>query len=130
MLNLMTDLQEDLGLAYLFISHDLGVVEHMADRVAVMYLGRIVEIADKEELVRRSATSLHACADLGGAAPRSDAPRRERIVLEGDVPSPMTPPSGCHFHTRCPFAFSRCRAETPLLREATPTHRFACHLDI
>ncbi|MGE3067363.1 MAG: ABC transporter ATP-binding protein [Hyphomicrobiaceae bacterium] len=127
-LNLMADLKEQLGLAYLFISHDLGVVEHMADRVAVMYLGRIVEIADKASLF--AAPRHPYTRALIAAAPIPDpTAKRERIVLEGDVPSPMNPPSGCHFHTRCPFAFARCRSEPPLLREAGPGHRYACHLD-
>ena len=111
-LNLMMDLQEELELAYLFISHDLGVVEHIGHRVAVMYLGRIVEIAGKEELFARP---LHPYTRaLLAAAPIPDPrAKKERIVLEGDVPSPMAPPSGCHFHTRCPFAFQRCRTEAP-----------------
>src|SRR6185312_7642596 len=114
-LNLMMDLQEELGLAYLFVSHDLGVVEHIADRVAVMYLGRIVEIGQKEELFARPRHPYTRA--LISAAPLPDpGAKRERIVLEGDVPSPMTPPSGCHFHTRCPFAVARCRAEYPELR--------------
>jgi oligopeptide transport system ATP-binding protein len=127
-LNLMMDLKEELGLAYLFISHDLGIVEHVADRVAVMYLGRIVEIAEKERLF---AGPRHPYTRaLISAAPVPDPQaKRERIVLEGDVPSPMTPPPGCHFHTRCPFVFDRCRKEAPVLREAEAEHRFACHLD-
>jgi peptide/nickel transport system ATP-binding protein len=127
-LNLMMDLQEDLGLAYLFISHDLGVVEHIGHRVAVMYLGRIVEIAGKEELFARP---LHPYTRaLLAAAPVPDPrARKERIVLEGDVPSPIAPPSGCHFHTRCPFAFQRCRSEEPVLRDAGGGRRFSCHLD-
>jgi oligopeptide/dipeptide ABC transporter ATP-binding protein len=128
-LNLMMDLQAELGLAYLFISHDLGVVEHMADRVAVMYLGRIVEIAAKEGLF---ASPRHPYTRaLISAAPLPDPnAKRERIVLEGDVPSPMTPPTGCHFHTRCPFAVARCRTEYPPLRKYGPMHQFACHLDL
>lgn len=128
-LNLMMDLQEELGLAYLFISHDLGVVEHMADRVAVMYLGRIVEIGQKEELFARPRHPYTRA--LISAAPLPDpGAKRERIVLEGDVPSAMTPPSGCHFHTRCPFAVARCRAEYPELRSDGASQRFACHLDL
>ncbi len=128
-LNLMADLKDDLGLAYLFISHDLGVVEHMADRVAVMYLGRIVEIGEKER-VFAAPKHPYTRAFISAAPVPDPTANRERIVLEGDVPSPMTPPSGCHFHTRCPFAFDRCRREAPVLREAEPGHRFACHLDV
>jgi oligopeptide/dipeptide ABC transporter ATP-binding protein len=127
-LNLMMDLQEDLKLAYLFISHDLGVVEQIGHRVAVMYLGRIVEIADKEKLFARP---LHPYTRaLLAAAPVPDPrAKKERIVLEGDMPSPMAPPSGCHFHTRCPFAFQRCRTEEPMLRDAGSGRLFSCHLD-
>jgi oligopeptide/dipeptide ABC transporter ATP-binding protein len=128
-LNLMMDLQEELGLAYLFISHDLGVVEHMADRVAVMYLGRIVEIGQKEEVFAHPRHPYTRALISAAPLPNPDA-KRERIVLEGDVPSPMTPPSGCHFHTRCPFAVPRCRAEYPELRGEAGSHRFACHLDL
>jgi oligopeptide/dipeptide ABC transporter ATP-binding protein len=126
-LNLMMDLQEELGLAYLFVSHDLGVVEHIGHRVAVMYLGRIVEIADKEALFE---TPLHPYTQaLMAAAPIADPHvKRERIVLQGDVPSPINPPPGCAFHTRCPFVFERCRVETPLLKPAADGRRVACHL--
>jgi oligopeptide/dipeptide ABC transporter ATP-binding protein len=127
-LNLMMDLQSDLSLAYLFISHDLGIVEYVGHRVGVMYLGRIVEIASKEQLF---ATPRHPYTRaLLSAVPLPDPrAKRERIVLEGDVPSPMHPPAGCHFHTRCPFAFDRCRIEAPRLIERAPGHAAACHLD-
>src|SRR5437763_6076755 len=126
-LNLMMDLQEELCLAYLFVSPDLAVVEHIGHRVAVMYLGRIVEIAAKEALFE---TPLHPYTQaLMSAAPIADPHvKRERIVLEGDVPSAVNPPSGCAFHTRCPFAFERCRVETPLLKPAADGRRVACHL--
>ena len=126
-LNLMMDLQEEMGLAYLFVSHDLGVVEHIGHRVAVMYLGRIVEIAGKEALFE---TPLHPYTQaLMAAAPIADPHvRRERIVLQGDVPSAINPPPGCTFHTRCPHAFKRCMAETPLLKAAADGRQVACHL--
>jgi oligopeptide/dipeptide ABC transporter ATP-binding protein len=126
-LNLMMDLQDELKLAYLFVSHDLGVVEHIGHRVAVMYLGRIVEIADKEALFE---TPLHPYTQaLMAAAPIADPHvRRERMVLQGDVPSPINPPPGCAFHTRCPFVFDRCRVETPLLKPSADGRRVACHL--
>jgi oligopeptide/dipeptide ABC transporter ATP-binding protein len=127
-LNLMMDLQEDLKLAYLFISHDLGVVEHIGHRVAVMYLGRIVEIAGKEELFARPLHP-YTRALLAAAPIPNPRAKKERIVLEGDMPSPTAPPSGCHFHTRCPFAFKRCRSEEPTLRNAGGGRQFSCHLD-
>jgi oligopeptide/dipeptide ABC transporter ATP-binding protein len=127
-LNLMMDLQEDLKLAYLFISHDLGVVEHIGHRVAVMYLGRIVELAGKEELFARPLHP-YTRALLAAAPIPNPRARKERIVLEGDIPSQIAPPSGCHFHTRCPFVFARCRRESPLLRDAGGGRQFACHLD-
>jgi oligopeptide/dipeptide ABC transporter ATP-binding protein len=126
-LNLLMDLQEQLKLTYLFISHDLGVVEHIGHRIAVMYLGRIVEIALKDEIF---ANPLHPYSQaLIEAAPVPDPRvRRARLVIEGDVPSPINPPSGCRFHTRCPFAIARCRSEEPSLREVAPGRRVACHL--
>jgi oligopeptide/dipeptide ABC transporter ATP-binding protein len=126
-LNLLIDLQEEFGLAYLFVSHDLAVVEHIGHRVAVMYLGRIVELAGNADLF---GEPLHPYSEaLLAAAPVPDPElRRERLVLQGDVPSPMTPPPGCHFHTRCPYAQERCRIETPKLQEVKPAHWVACHL--
>jgi len=126
-INLLTDLQRELGLSYLFISHNLAVVEHISHRIAVMYLGRIVEHTDRETLFRKP---LHPYTEaLLAAVPVPDpAARRARRVLQGDVPSPLHPPAGCHFHTRCPYAEARCRSETPQLREIEPGHHVACHL--
>jgi oligopeptide/dipeptide ABC transporter ATP-binding protein len=126
-LNLLIDLQEELKLAYLFISHDLAVVEHIGHRIAVMYLGRIVELTDKDTLF---AKPLHPYSEaLLSAAPVPDPrARRERVIIEGDVPSPVNPPKGCHFHTRCPYAEARCRIEEPHLGEVAPGHWVACHL--
>ena len=126
-LNLMLDLQKEMGLAYLFISHNLAVVEHISHRIAVMYLGRIVEATDKKTLFTRA---LHPYTEqLLLAVPVPD-PRvkRQKRVLQGDVPSPVNPPSGCHFHTRCPYVVDRCRAEAPALREVRPGQLVACHL--
>jgi peptide/nickel transport system ATP-binding protein/oligopeptide transport system ATP-binding protein len=125
-LNLMMRLQDELKLAYLFVSHDLAVVRHVSHRVAVMYLGRIVELADKRALF---ATPLHPYSEaLLAAAPAPDPTRRrrQRIILQGDVPSPMRPPSGCHFHTRCPYALPECSVTDPPLREVSPGHHVAC----
>jgi len=127
-INLLMDLQDEFKLSYLFVAHDLAVVEHISHRVAVMYLGRIVEMADKRDLFE---TPLHPYSEALLSAvpiPKSSARGRKRVILTGDVPSPINPPPGCHFHTRCPYAMARCRIEAPALREVTPGHLAACHL--
>ena len=126
-INLLTDLQRERQLSYLFISHNLAVVEYISHRIAVMYLGRIVEYADTKSIFTRGQ---HPYTEaLLSAVPVPDpAIKRTKLVLQGDVPSPMKPPPGCHFHTRCPYAVARCRVESPLLREIAPGHHVACHL--
>jgi oligopeptide/dipeptide ABC transporter ATP-binding protein len=126
-INLLADLQANFGVAYLFIAHDLAVVEHISHRVAVMYLGRIVELAERSALF---ANPQHPYTQaLLSAVPVPDpGAKPQRLILQGEVPSPMKPPAGCHFHTRCPYAEARCRIETPLLRELSPGHFAACHL--
>ena len=126
-INLLTELQRELRLSYLFISHNLAVVEHISHRVAVMYLGRIVEHAERAELFARP---LHPYTEaLLAAVPLPDpGQKRAKLRVEGDVPSPIRPPPGCHFHPRCRYAEARCRVEVPELREVAPGHLVACHL--
>lgn len=127
-INLLADLQDELGLALLFISHDLATVEHLTHRVAVMYLGKIVELADRGALFGQ-AHHPYTRALLSAVPVPDPTAKRQRIILKGDVPSPINPPSGCRFHTRCPFVFDRCRSEEPVLRPVSPNHLSACHLD-
>lgn len=125
--NLLQDLQQQRGLAYLFIAHDLAVVEHISRRVMVMYLGKIVELADAKTIIR--APKHPYTQALISAAPVVDPDsKRQRIILPGDVPSPIHPPAGCPFHPRCPIAEERCRLEIPPLREIISGHKVACHL--
>ena len=127
-INLLEDLQKKLKLTYLFIAHDLSVVRHISTRVAVMYVGKIVELADRDALYEQP---MHPYTQaLLSAIPIPDPvleKRRKRIVLTGDIPSPVSPPPGCRFHTRCPVAFERCKIEEPPLREYAPGHFAACH---
>jgi peptide/nickel transport system ATP-binding protein len=126
-LNLFLRLREDLGLTYLFISHDLGVVRHLSDRVVVMYLGRVVESAPASEIYSRPN---HPYTEaLIAEVPRVESRRRTYVPVRGEIPSPLAPPAGCHFHPRCPRAFARCRTESPALREIAPGHHSACHLN-
>jgi peptide/nickel transport system ATP-binding protein/oligopeptide transport system ATP-binding protein len=126
-INLLEDLQAEFGVSYLFVAHDLAVVEHISHRVAVMYLGKIVELTDKKSLFRDPQ---HPYTEaLLSAVPVPDPrAKKKRIILQGDVPSPITPPPGCRFHTRCPYAEERCRREEPLMKEVRPGHLVACHL--
>lgn len=127
-INMFEDLQDQMGLTYLFIAHDLSVVKHISDRIVVMYLGRMVELADSYELTMHS---MHPYTrSLVSAIPIADpitARKSKRIILEGDVPSPIDPPSGCRFRTRCPYADERCAAEVPEFKEVTSGHFVACH---
>jgi oligopeptide/dipeptide ABC transporter ATP-binding protein len=125
--NLLKDLQKEFRLSYLFVAHDLAVVENISHRIAVMYLGKIVELTHRQSLF---SAPLHPYTEALLSAvplPDPDAPRR-RIILSGDVPSPINPPTGCRFHTRCPYAEARCRIEEPAMREVKPGHLVACHL--
>jgi len=126
-INLLMDLQDEYRLSYLFIAHDLAVVEHISHRVAVMYLGKIVELAPTQALFTRPR---HPYSEALLSAVPKPTPRakKTRIVLKGDLPSPASPPAGCRFHTRCPYAFDRCRIEEPAFEEKAPGHWAACHL--
>ena len=126
-LNLLQDLQEELGLTYLFISHDLSVVKHLSNRIAVMYLGKIVELAESDELFARTEHP-YTKALLSAIPIPSIDEKPQRILLQGDVPSPKNPPSGCRFHTRCPYATERCKQAEPELRDIGGGHYVACHL--
>ena len=127
--NMLEDLQTNKGLTYLFIAHDVSVVRHISDRIGVMYLGCLVELAESHELCNHP---IHPYTKtLLSAVPLPDPEKsraRQRILLEGDIPSPINPPSGCRFHTRCPYATDRCRQEMPVLKEYGPGHFGACHL--
>ena len=126
-INLMQDLQKEFGLTYLFIAHDLSVVKHISDRVAVMYLGKIVELAEKDELYKNPKHPYTQA--LLSAIPVADPKvNKERIILEGDVPSPVNPPSGCRFHTRCKYAMDICKVEDPEFKDTADEHFVACHL--
>ncbi|MDP9381118.1 MAG: ABC transporter ATP-binding protein [Chloroflexota bacterium] len=127
-LNLLEDLQQEFNLTYLFVAHDLSVVEHICDRVAVMYLGKVVELAETDALY--ADPQMPYTEALLSAVPRPDPRLRDkghRVMLQGDVPDPANPPSGCYFHTRCPYVQERCRVEAPPLREVRPGHFAACH---
>ena len=127
--NMLEDMQAEMGLTYLFIAHDLSVVRHISNRIGVMYLGSLVELGESYELNRHP---IHPYTQtLLSAVPVPDpklSRTRKRIILEGDVPSPMNPPSGCRFHTRCPYATQKCREEMPQFKEHEPGHWAACHL--
>ena len=126
-LNLFIKLREEFNLTYLFISHDLGVVQHLSDRVVIMYLGRVVEAAPTEEIYAR--TNHPYTQALLAEVPRLDLRRKSFVSIKGEIPSPLDPPPGCHFHPRCPHAMPRCRIEQPALREIAPLHFSACHLN-
>ena len=126
-INLFVDLKDRFDLTYLFISHDIGVIEHISDRVIVMYLGRIVETAPIEAFIEQP-NHTYTKALLAGV-PRLEVGKRQYEPISGEIPSPLSPPPGCHFHPRCKFATARCKAEKPALREIAPAHFSACHLN-
>ena len=127
--NMLEDMQHDLGLTYLFIAHDLSVVRHISNRIGVMYLGTLVELAESYELNRNPIHPYTKTLLSAVPVPDPEVSRtRQRIVLEGDIPSPMNPPTGCRFHTRCPYATEKCKEAVPQLKEHAPGHWAACHL--
>ncbi len=126
-LNLFVKLRQDFDLTYLFVSHDLGVVEHISDRIAVMYLGRLVELGDAEDLIARPNHPYTQA--LISEIPTFETGKRSYHAIKGEIPSPLNPPKGCHFHPRCPHAHDRCRLEVPVLREVAPGRMSACHLN-
>jgi peptide/nickel transport system ATP-binding protein/oligopeptide transport system ATP-binding protein len=127
-LNLLIDLQEEYGLAYLFISHDLAVMRHISHRIAVMYLGRIVELTTKHTLFANPQHPYTEALLSAATAPDPKRRRQRKRIVQGDVPSPAKPPPGCHFHTRCPYAVAECKLTSPPLREVAPGHFVSCHL--
>ncbi|MBV9833228.1 MAG: dipeptide ABC transporter ATP-binding protein [Alphaproteobacteria bacterium] len=127
-INLLMELQEEFNLSYLFVAHDLAVVEHISHRIAVMYLGRIVEMTDKQSLFEMPLHPYTEALLSAVPIPKSSSRGRKRVILTGDVPSPINPPAGCHFHTRCPYAMPRCKVDVPTLREVVPGHFASCHL--
>jgi oligopeptide/dipeptide ABC transporter ATP-binding protein len=127
-INLLMDLQDEFKLSYLFVAHDLAVVEHISHRVAVMYLGRIVEMTDKRSLFEMPLHPYTEALLSAVPIPKASARGRKRVILTGDVPSPINPPPGCHFHARCPYAMARCKTDVPALREVMPGHFASCHL--
>jgi oligopeptide/dipeptide ABC transporter ATP-binding protein len=127
-INLLIDLQEEFKLSYLFVAHDLAVVEHISHRVAVMYLGRIVEMTDKKSLFEMPLHPYSEALLSAVPIPKSGMRGRKRVILKGDVPSPINPPPGCHFHTRCPYAMPRCKVDVPTLTEVRHGHWASCHL--
>jgi peptide/nickel transport system ATP-binding protein len=130
-INLLEDIQDEFGIAYVFVAHDLSVVRHISDRVAVMYLGHIMELTDRDELYERPLHPYtHALLSAVPVPDPSAAGKRERILLQGDLPSPINPPTGCVFHTRCWKAQEQCRVEKPVLRELRAGHQVACHFPV
>jgi peptide/nickel transport system ATP-binding protein/oligopeptide transport system ATP-binding protein len=127
-INLLMDLQEEYKLSYLLVAHDLAVVQHISHRVAVMYLGRIVEMTERKRLFEMPLHPYSEALLSAVPIPKASARKRERVILKGDVPSPINPPTGCHFHTRCPYVHGRCRAESPTLKQIVPGHWASCHL--